>query len=564
MHLADDHVSHAVVTPPKTPPKDYFARVEKKRAQQASAIPQEWRLQHIPLVDDAPDALEYIRTSSLLTPEDLSITETTDASDLLQKLATGQLSSVQVVRAFSKRAAIAHQLTTCCTEVLFEEALEEAKRLDDILASTGKPVGPLHGLPISVKDSVDVKGHDTSVGWVGLTDKPAVRDAGATTMLRRLGAVLYVKTNIPQSLMMSDSFNHVFGQCVHPMNRNLISGGSSGGESTLLGARGSVIGVGTDIGGSIRIPAGLCGIYGLSPTYARHPYERPGMRQRIILASAGPMASSLSSIETYMQALPQARPWELDNLVVPMPWRTEECTISPPHRKLKIGFIIDDGVVKPQPPIERAINKVIEALKSAGHEVFEWDALSHHYAYDLWEKGIMSDGGSGCKRLCDMSGEPLLEGMLVGTPANILTTDETHQLLADIDDYKGDWIRRWHESGVDAIISPVTPWVGYKPWTWVKSHQYVGYTSLCNLIDWAGLAIPVTTASKEEDQNPPSDWTSHQPRNRSDEFNKQQYDIDLVDGMPVGVQIMAGRYGDEKCIAVAKVIKELLSQGDNR
>lgn len=80
------------------------------------------------------------------------------------------------------------------------------------------------------------------------------------------------------------------------------------------------------------------------------------------------MASSLSSIEAYMQALPAARPWQLDNLVTPMPWRTKECTISPPGRKLKIGFVLDDGVVKPQPPIERAMKKVIAALTSAGHD----------------------------------------------------------------------------------------------------------------------------------------------------------------------------------------------------
>ncbi|KAM5349637.1 hypothetical protein ACJ41O_006142 [Fusarium nematophilum] len=548
MHLEQDQISHAEVTPPRTPPKDYVARAAEKRAQQVSRIPQDWRLSPIPPVDDVPNVLEYIRKSGHLTSEELAITETAEATDLLQKLATGQLSSVQVVRAFSKRAAIVHQLTTCCTEIFFEEALEEARRLDEHLARTGKPVGPLHGFPVSVKDSVDVKGHDTSVGWVGLTDKPAVRDAGITKMLRRLGAVLYVKTNIPQSLMMSDSFNHVFGQCVHPLNRNLISGGSSGGESALVGARGSLIGVGTDVGGSIRIPASLCGIYGLSPTYARHPYERGGPKQRIVIASAGPMTSSLSALETYMQALPQARPWEVDNLVIPMPWRTEECTINPPGRKLKIGYILDDGVVKPQPPVERAVKKVVE-----------WDASSHGYAYDLWKKAVMSDGGMGCKRLCDMSGEPLVEGMLVGTSADLLNTDQTHQLLSDIDAYKGEYLRRWHESEVDAIITPVTPWVGYKPWTWVKSHQYVGYTTLSNLIDWAGLSIPVTTVSREEDGTLPSDWTSHQPRNRSDEFNKEQYDIDLVEGIPVGVQIMAGKYGDEKCIAVAKVIEELLN-----
>lgn len=75
---------------------------------------------------------------------------------------------------------------------------------------------------------------------------------------------------------MSDSYNHVFGQCVNALNRNLISGGSSGGEGTLVSARGSPIGIGTDIGGSVRIPAALCGLYGLSPTVGRQPYQPKG------------------------------------------------------------------------------------------------------------------------------------------------------------------------------------------------------------------------------------------------------------------------------------------------
>ncbi|VUC24526.1 unnamed protein product [Clonostachys rosea] len=560
MNVGPTRVAHGLATPPEPLSKDYLERAADKRAAQAAKIPEEWRLEPLPSVEETPNALEYIRSSGVLSAEELAITETVDVADLARKLAAGDLSSVQVVSAFSKRAAVAHQLTTCCTEIFFEEALEEAKRLDEVLARTGKPVGPLHGIPVSVKDSVDVKGHDTSIGWVGLTDRPAKRDAGITTMLRRLGAVLYVKTNIPQSLMMSDSYNHLFGQCVNHLNRNLISGGSSGGESALIGARGSPVGVGTDIGGSIRIPAALSGLYGLSPTYARHPYERPGPRQRIIIATAGPLASSLSSIESYMEALPQANPWELDNLVVPVPWRTEQCTISPPGRKLKIGYILDDGIVRPQPPITRAVKEVVAALEEAGHEVSEWDTSSHNYAWDLWKKGVMSDGGLGCKRLCDMSGEPLVEGMLVGTSEDLLSTEETHQLLADIDAYRAEYLRHWNEGGYDAIITPVTPWVGYKPWTWVKSNQYVGYTTLSNLLDWAGLAIPVTTVSKEKDQTPPADWVEYQPRNPSDEFNKQQYDFNLVEGIPVGLQIMAGKYGDEKCIAVAKVIEDLLKQ----
>jgi amidase len=151
-----------------------------------------------------------------------------------------------------------------------------------------------------------------------------------------------------------------------------------------------------------------------------------------------------------MQALPQAKPWELDPQVFPMPWRTENCTI-PPNQKLRIGVIVDDGVVEPQPPVVRAMDEIIAALKSGGHEgkhVFEanhhhflpgiltfnqyivvyWDASTHAHAYDLWEKAILSDGGDMCQKLCHMSGEPLIEGMLVGKPENLLSTTQLHQV----------------------------------------------------------------------------------------------------------------------------------------
>ena len=275
--------------------ESYQERAAQKRALQHSLIPPEWRLSPIPPVESAPDALAYIR--QILTPTELALTEETDITVLLHKLSSGEISSYELTRVFAKRAALAHQLTICCTEIFFEEAFAVAKEMDAYLAKTGKTIGPLHGLPVSIKDLFSVKGVDTSigtnchllmygvygllfpctdlsVGWVGLTNNPAPADKSVARTLRRLGAVLYVKTNLPQSMMMSDSYNHVFGQCVNPFNRNLISGGSSGGEGSLVAARGSPLGIGTDLGGSIRIPAGLCGIYGLSPSQGRHPYER--------------------------------------------------------------------------------------------------------------------------------------------------------------------------------------------------------------------------------------------------------------------------------------------------
>ncbi|PLB50669.1 amidase [Aspergillus steynii IBT 23096] len=560
----------------------------QKRRDQLSLIPDEWRLDPITSIESTPNALPYLRR--MLTPTELSLTEETDINILLQKLHTRQLSSLELTKAFAKRAALAHQLTTCCTEIFFNEAFDTATQLDQHLATTGRLVGPLHGLPVSIKDLFSVEGVDTSIGWVGLTNKPAHADKTVATTLRRLGAVLYVKTNLPQSMMMSDSYNHVFGQCVNPLNRGLISGGSSGGESSLVSARGSVLGIGTDLGGSIRIPAGVCGMYGLSPSPGRHPYERGNPGQDIVRSVAGPMTNNLASIERYMQALPAVEPWMIDPHVAAVPWRSHLASVG--ARRLKIGFLVDDGVVKVQPPIARAVREVVDALKAAGHEVFEWDASSHGHAYSLWLKAVCSDGGEGCRKKTELSGEPLIPGMLVGSEADLLTTSQTHQVIfppfpcldpvptiqsnpthlpnnqtgstntptqlhADKYAYETSYLSQWVTSGIDALIMPTSTWVGYAPGTWTSGAQYVGYTSIWNLLGYAALAVPVTTASRAKDQ-PDEDWRAHVPRNESDRFTREQYDIELVEGMPVGVQVVGGRYGDEMCVAVAKVIERVM------
>lgn len=172
-----------------------------KRASQHESIPPEWRLP-----DPKPtskNAYEYLRTSGILNPDELAITETTDASILLRKLASGSWSAVSVATAFCKRAAIAQQLIRCCTEMFFDEAMKTAELLDQHLKSTGKTVGPLHGLPVSLKDGFDVVGQDSTLGWVSEIGKAKSEDAALVKVLRAQGAVLYVKTNIPQSLMVS-------------------------------------------------------------------------------------------------------------------------------------------------------------------------------------------------------------------------------------------------------------------------------------------------------------------------------------------------------------------------
>ncbi|RAL03587.1 amidase signature enzyme [Aspergillus ibericus CBS 121593] len=496
--------------------------VLKKRAAQLAAIPHGWRLPESILANPPLNSLDAIRTCGILSEEELRWTEIDDSTVLLAMLATREITSVQLTTAFCKRAAVAQQLTKCLTEIFFERALVRAKELDDMLEETGTVTGPLHGLPVSIKDRFDVEGLDTTVGWVGLVGKPAKSNSSIANSLQSMGAVLYVKTNVPQSLMMSDSYNHVFGQSINAFNNQLISGGSSGGEGALIGSGGSVLGIGTDIGGSIR-----------------------------------PMARSLSTIEHFMQSLLDSEPWTIDPRCIPIPWRKD--LAAKPTRKLRLGIIYDDGVVKPQPPITRAMREVAQKLQDAGHEVFEWDTTLHSTGTNLWTKAILADGGQHCRHLCDIVGEPLIEGMIVGTEKDELSLPEREELEQTIQTYQSTFLSAWHITHIDALLMPVTPWVNYRPKSWVLSSQWLGYTALWNLLNYAAITVPVTKVDRVLDM-PGEDWVGYLPRNDADRFNWGQYDVDLVQDMPITVQIVGGRFGEEKAVAVGKVLEDVLGR----
>ena len=151
-----------------------------------------------------------------------------------------------------------------------ERALARAAELDDALKKTGKVVGPLHGLPISLKDQVCIKGLETTMGYVSWIGKYAEKNAVLVDILEECGAVPFVRTNIPQTLMVSqtcsaskpvtliriqwpETFNNIFGRTTNPYNRSLTSGGSSGGEGALVALKGSPLGVGSDIGGYVSL-----------------------------------------------------------------------------------------------------------------------------------------------------------------------------------------------------------------------------------------------------------------------------------------------------------------------
>ncbi|KAJ6009958.1 hypothetical protein N7522_004974 [Penicillium canescens] len=536
--------------------------VTQKRTTQLNLIPETWRLPAEVLANPPASSIEIIRASGILSTEELAWTETTDICNLVSLIKTRSITSEQLTTAFCKRAAISQQVNKCLTEIFFKRALQRARDLDEILRRTGDVVGPLHGVPVSVKDRFDVEGVDTTVGWVGLTNKPAQSNSSVVQLLESMGAVLYVKTNVPQSLMMSDSYNHVFGQSVNAFNHALISGGSSGGEGALVGSRGSILGVGTDIGGSIRVPSALQGLYSICPTTGRVPWDCSFLHQHYLIPPvAGPMATSLATTEYFMESLLKSDPWNVDPGAIPIPWR-KELAAPPTNRKLRLGVVFDDGVVKPQPPVARAMRETVDALRAAGHEVIEWDTTLHVPATNLWTKGILADGGQHCHSLCQIVDEPLIEGMVVGTEKDLLSIQEREKLDETKYALQTTFLKQWVNSGIDALLMPVLPWVGYKPKTWVRSKQWLGYTAMWNLLDYAGVTVPVTRADRGLDSvggGLNAEWEGHSIRNESDAFNYLQYDIDLVHGMPICVQIVGGRFGEEKAVAVGKVVDELMN-----
>ncbi|CAF1329058.1 unnamed protein product, partial [Rotaria sordida] len=257
------------------------------------------------------------------------------ATQLVTKLAQGQLIAQQVIKAYLKRA-----------EFLEKEALDRAKYLDEEFKKRGGRVGPLHG-------------------WIKWIDRIAEDDTLIVKILYEAGAIFYVRTTEPQSLMHLECSGPIYDTTLNPFNRNLTSCGSSGGEGAVLGLKASPMSIGTDIGGSIRSPAANNGVYGLRPTAFRIPVAGvmvAQMGRESIIGVLGPLARKREDINLFMKTVLDTEPWLRDPSLVPIPWRS----ISLNSKNLTIAVMWDDGVVHPHPPVIRALRETVEHLKKSG------------------------------------------------------------------------------------------------------------------------------------------------------------------------------------------------------
>ena len=418
-----------------------------------------------PPVPEPPTALPLNVTDiprKLLPDEVVTITES-PTEELLTELAIGELTSAQVTKAFLQRAGLASRLVNCCTELLPERALERAKYLDEYLLKSNKPVGPLHGLPISVKEHVGMKGLDQNAGFVAWVGRIAPDDAVILKLLWNAGCVFYARTTEPQTLMHLECSNNIYGVTVNPYNTKLTCGGSSGGEGALLGLRGSCLGIGSDIGGSIRSPSANNGIFGLRPTSFRLPvagWMATMMGEEQVVPVIGPMSTSLKGVKIFMKTLLDQKPWLIEPSLVPMPWKmnSQLRKDSNGKKKLRVGVLSDDGVVKPHPPILRGINSIVAKLKDCPDiEVTDFPPYKHDEAWRIIASLYFGDGASEEKEALATSGEPwrpMSEFIIKENPyVKALTVPEVWDLTIQRETYKAAYTRHWNSIGT-GILGP--------------------------------------------------------------------------------------------------------------
>ncbi|CAG7937487.1 unnamed protein product [Penicillium nalgiovense] len=556
---------------------------EAKRQSILNAIPEKWRLQSpVPPATEPRDVTgDYIR--QYLTEHEITITET-DAVDIVAQTSTGRWSALEVTEAFCHRAALAHQLVrlysysvNCLHEVFFEAAIQDAKRQDEYFAKHKTPIGHLHGLPVSLKDQFHVKGVETTMGYVGWIntfqgqqkDPRSGTESELVRELRNLGAVLYCKTSVPATLMVGETMNNIIGYTWNPKNRLLSSGGSSGGEGALIALRGSPAGFGTDIGGSVRIPAGFNSLYGIRPSAGRMPYQGAANSldgQGTILSVIGPIAPTARSLTFLFKAVLSQEPWLHDPLALELPWRDEvvretRALIEKARAgssTLAFGIMKYDGLALVHPPIARGLRIVEKTLRRLGHQVVEWTPPSHSIATELLDNIFNMDGGADVKYHLGLSGEPQAPEIVCNENGIQMTASEIAALNVAKRGYQKQYMDYWHSTAevtdtgrpVDALFCPLAPHAAVIP----SEFKSVGYTGFVNVLDYTSLAIPVTFADKEIDVRSAAESVN------DSEPIQWDYDAEAYDGAPVAVQLVGRRLQEEKMLTLAEYLGEEIAR----
>ena len=375
-----------------------------------------------------------------------------DATELARRIRAREVSPVEVVRAHLDRiAAVNPAINAIVTPN--ERALDEAKHAEAAIMR-GELRGPLHGVPITIKDCFDTAGMRTTRASKLFADHVPRADATAVARLKSAGGIVLGKTNLPEFALWWESDNLVFGRTRNPWNVDRIAGGSTGGEGAALAAGLTALGLGSDVGGSIRHPAHCCGVVGLKPTHGRVPLTGHWPATLLRWMHVGPLARSVRDVALGLRVL--AGPDGHDPYAVPVPLPVLPEAVSP-LRALRVGVTWDGGAAPVDPQVRAVVERAAHRLAELGCrvELARIPALDD----DDWNALTMTlYGAEGGGYLAGVIGERMSElhpALQRRLSFKVSSLDNYVAALAECDRLKHDVARFFGE--YDVLLGPASP-----------------------------------------------------------------------------------------------------------
>ncbi len=502
------------------------------------------------------------------------------ASAISSMLDRGEVSSHEVVAALLERIERVEPRVHAFTEVLADDARAEAQR-SDARRRAGESRGPLDGVPVTFKECFDVAGRATTLGLPSWQGRIAARDAAMVELLREAGAVVLGRTNLSQTMLFAEARNPLFGQTSNPWSLSHSPGGSSGGEGAALAAGMSPLGVGTDIGGSIRVPAHFCGVCGFKPSLDRLPmrgYRAVLVGQEAVRGMGGPMARTVDDLALFFRALRPGRMAELDPRVPPVPWE------EPAGAKLesvRVGMYTADGVLSASPSLGRAVERAAQALRARGCDVVPFEPPDVRGMLSAYLGALRADGGAALVSALaggevDSVLEPLRRLASVPAPARRLaalaartlgqanvalmlaamgekTAREVWELTDRLRANRAALLEAMDERRVDALVCPpfATPAL---PHGKSKNFTLAGsFSILFNAAQLPAGVVPVTRVREGETVR----------LGGREAFHRLAVAVDARSaGLPVGVQVVGRPWKDSLVLALMGLIEAEVSRDD--
>lgn len=448
-----------------------------------------------------------------------------DAWQTAADIAAGRVTSVEVVTQSLRRIHELQPILNAFTVVLDEQAMEAAKSADDAVRRGGK-LPPLLGVPVSVKDHIWMTGTPATNGSAALRDFVPPEDAVPVARLRAAGAVIVGKTNNPEFCYRGFTDNLVYGLTRNPWDLERTPGGSSGGAGASVAAGMTSIALGTDGGGSIRIPASFCGVAGHKPTFGLVPKE-PGFKGWKTLSVDGPLARSVRDAALMLSVVCGAAP--ADDMSYPGPRPDYLPTALDPGdlRGLRVAWSADLGVLPVDADVRAVFAEALSVFADLGCDLVE-AAPSTQHPTELWNTIALTEG-------CASEG-PLLAGwrdqMAPGTAEIIEAGREiTGPQYVDALHAKGRYTRVWSEffQTFDVLLTPAVQLTAF-PVGMQTPASIQGRPVDPFFDDWCTVCLPANLTGMPATSVPAGFGAG---------------------GRPVGLQIMGPRWADARTLRAA-------------